>query len=1666
MTAPWSQVEANIRWWTNDTPSPWVLSPGLGLAPFSTIGPASEQDVVLDIIENLYQNSITFKNLVSNFIENGNYIQIGKSATVGVDAFTVNTAGANNYIAIDLVKIAETLVFNTTGEMNYRNPVLTVAHEIMHYIGLANDPDYPNYNVTSGNGLSNYDYKGPQVVFENSVATELALGSDVRATYFASFKPDDPRVTNYLAENFSYTNGNSVDVVLVDDMNANVTLDLSNRSGDSRDLIFGLNGNDTISSGTGQDYLYGGQGSDNIFGGGDADRLYGEGDGDKLSGDAGADTLDGGNGNDTLLGGADSDLLYGMEGGDQLSGEAGNDTVDGGDGNDTLFGEGGSDSLFGGQGNDILVSGDGADTINGGGGDDIANYGASLTGVQIEYDGASATPLTVSGLLTTDTLVSIEKIVASANHDTFQFSGPIPVGLDLTIDANGGQNALFDLLSFANVTHGLKIEIDDTGEGVVTARQGASGTITLQNFDFRLVGTELGDFISDLSGNVKRILAGDGDDVVTMGGSYGVALGGDGNDTITGGYADDYISGGAGENVLTGGTGDDWFFFDLAPANTHNFINGVGSGDRIVWNGHLLEGGLLTLIEASNPIRETSQFTEFEFEARGYLGKYGEQYGYTGTGDLEIILPDASRITVIGFAATDAGLHFGPRTQPNPGAHEREWFWSNIVNNGLGYADLDGAAEARATPGAYRTPDVQGSEGDDDIEGTDTSGLRTMGLLAVGDDVITAGAGNDTVRGLGGDDVLYGAYGADELIGGAGDDRLVGGRGSDTYTVSINDGHDVIIEDGVTYGDVDVLNLTDLASTAAILSKDGAALIIGNAANSFSVRIEGFDHEDGAGIEQIQFSDSVTWDRDDINERTPVIGSDGNDYLGGTIKADVYTGGLGNDTIAGNAGSDTYIYNLGDGADQIIEYDSVGNDRILFGQGLNVADVTLSRPGFTELTIGFNGQVGSITLSQGTVGIEEFHFGDGTIWTADHLVARLIADAQTAGNDTIRGFAGATTYAINALAGDDRIVEPTGVGFDRIVFGSGLNPSNLQITRTGFEGPDVKLSFVGFTGSMTLESQFSYISSVIEEIQFGNGVVWTGDDLRAEYLARNQTAGNDTTLGLPGATTFTYSTLAGHDTLAEHLFGGFDRLVFGSGYNASNLVMVRSSSDTNDVTLSFTGHSGSLTLDDQFMASGDYGVEEIHFGDGAVWTKAQLRAAFDSQPGSGPDTLVGTSGADSLGGLGGADWLEGAGGADTLNGGGDNDVLIGGAGDDVIDGGAGSEDQATYDGPRSNFTLLRNPDGSVAVVDTVGGEGSDVLTNVEAIYFDGSSNWYWLNEVVGDYGTAGDDAWLAGSINSDRLYGLGGNDVLFGGAGNDLIDGGAGAEDQANYDGSSSDFAFVRNADGSVKVTDLVGGAGSDTLVGVEAIYFDGDATWNWVAERAGDYGTPGDDAWLLGTAGADNLYGLEGQDVFRGLAGNDLIDGGAGLDEASYAGAFANFTFVRNLDGSVTVTDTTAAEGVDRLVNVEALYFQASDDGFFTEDLVGDYGTEGADSALAGTSGADQLFGLGGADTMSGANGADTLDGGAGSDQLTGGGGADRFVFAGGFGHDVVTDFNRSQGDKIAFAPSTFGNYAAVTNATTQVGADVLITASGADSLLLKNTTLGGLQSGDFVFV
>ena len=300
----------------------------------------------------------------------------------------------------------------------------------------------------------------------------------------------------------------------------------------------------------------------------------------------------------------------------------------------------------------------------------------------------------------------------------------------------------------------------------------------------------------------------------------------------------------------------------------------------------------------------------------------------------------------------------------------------------------------------------------------------------------------DTITGFNTADILRGGTGNDTINGKVGNDtyHYARGDGADTVTEDANGGtSDRIILEGVGQSEIQLvrngLDLTLMVAESAAGAGDGGSILLKSQLDDYYSR----------GIEQVTFDDGSFWTANDLRTRVLAMEStSAADTITGFNTADIIRGGTGNDTINGKAGNDTYHYASGDGADTVTEETSGGtSDRIVL-EGISQSDVQIVRNGL-DLTLvvaesaAGAGDGGSILLKNQlddyyARGVDQVTFDDGSLWTANDLRTRVLAEASTSGNDTITGFntndtidGGSGNDAINGAAGLDRLAGGAGV---------------------------------------------------------------------------------------------------------------------------------------------------------------------------------------------------------------------------------------------------------------------------------------------------------------------------------------------------------------------------------------------------------------------------------------------------------------------------------------------------------------------------------------------------------------------------------------------------------------------------------------------------------------
>ncbi|WP_244265778.1 calcium-binding protein [Polycladidibacter hongkongensis] len=299
--------------------------------------------------------------------------------------------------------------------------------------------------------------------------------------------------------------------------------------------------------------------------------------------------------------------------------------------------------------------------------------------------------------------------------------------------------------------------------------------------------------------------------------------------------------------------------------------------------------------------------------------------------------------------------------------------------------------------------------------------------------------------------------------------------------------------------------------------------------------------------------------------------------------------------------------------------------------------------------------------------------------------------------------------------------------------------------------------------------------------------------------------GDDLLNGKDGNDTYIYNLGDGNDTITESYSAGTDKLALGEGILPDEVTVVRSTEDSDDVTLHFKD-GGSIFLNEQFNASREIGVEQITFADGTTWTNADLAARYLSTAQTdGDDSITGFNGLnDTIDGGKGDDTVSALGGNDTyLWGSGDgNDIIIeeSSKGHDTLQLKDLNPDDVTLtqalDNPR-DLIITNNATGEtieLAMSYRVNGAGSNEGVNL-LVFADGTEwdqNTMRANATL--MGTDGDDV-----INADDYYG----ERIDGGKGNDTLKGNAGDDT----------FIFTNENFGTDKISDFAAGEGSEDVI-------------------------------------------------------------------------------------------------------------------------------------------------------------------------------------------------------------------------------------------------------------
>ena len=1398
-----------------------------------------------------------------------------------------------------------------------------------------------------------------------------------------------------------------------------------------------------------------------------------------MGSDAGNHTLIGNAQNNNIQGGSGKDTLSGGAGNDNLNGGAGEDSLDGGDGNDQINGEDGNDVLLAGAGDDTLEGGNGNDTLDGGAGsNDLAAYwDTKSTDWKLSRSGSD---IVITNLATgeQDTLRNIEQIGFNDTTKKLQVSFWATNRADYSNNITGTEfdDVIDATVLNANSSPSVRDWIN-AGDGNDKIKAGAGGD------DIRGEGGN--DTIDGGSTGLTGLLA------VTDGNTYQVE-----DRAYYSGPSNRYsITRQVDANGTTTGVQNTAYFIvkDLrsgSPDGTDTVFNVdvLKFSDKElrltpnVWMNHW---DSVTNTNNPNKISGVNMDGTSFADSMGALDSASTELfkgsdRLTGGDGNDTLMGGAGGDTLRGDKGNDSLDGGDNRLVDSP-------YWDPNGSNGVDVAEYSGNADrytvTRAKDGTFTVLDSKGDAGD----GTDI--LKNIEVLRFADkqvnlqvvkqvnyqwgtvdgqwkqttvinninwngtdfsDAINTASGEpaagnpDYVQAGAGDDVISTGKGKDDIWGAEGNDTIDGGANSNS---------------GNSWQDWDVAHY-EASQKRFIITQQGNTFTV---KDKLDASFGGFGTDVLTNVERLQFSDGqlnlvVEYNPNAWNNN--INGTNFDDVIkADTLTAQALTDAQKTSVVIQNTSSNAnfsftpklttppaagakFVAVLGWFEGDNVTFHSNASNNMTMSSGMNnLIALTADANGALTSNVNLNN-----VPSGGNQGLQLFAADSAGQQTGSVLQQGLIKVFSQ--RDYIQ--TGIGNDVVYAGAGGDTIVDGQGNDF----YDGGANGTSAN----SWDNMDV----VQFSG---VQKRYKIDTLSYSSLSDSNNTGTVQTDL----------------LALKAKIDVGYAS-----NPPTTIVRVVDRMPDVSGGDGVNYIVGIEQLRFQDSTVDLAPNINKWVPDS--AANGAY-IGNNNYNGGL------LSEVIDAR-----DHDLATVSVPVNGFFSNKDNISGGDGNDTLYGGAGGDSFQGGKGNDFIDGGSqganpndtwGNVDSVNYAGKISRYdiTLFRvataqdlanntltkyndagyaltsNPaSGSAFVIskiidplgfvvvqdkypDDQGGDGRDVLHNIERIDFNGTNLQLMAN--VSDSNAAGtvfDDVINApnlgvafraeGGTGNDYLKGGNQRDELIGGTGNDTLDGGANptptnpwdtwnSYDVASYNAPKSQFTIERLVDttGTVtgtfnqvyfKVTHMVpdglGGLGTDIVFNVERLQFsDGDVPLQMqiVNQNNGSY------VDYNGTVFADTATGGSGTDHFIGGLGNDTFDGGDGAsDYAGFNDGVRRYE-ISLIRAGVIIATFNADSG--QFASQSGNQGYTDGDTVQVKDLLADaYGGEGTDT-LAYVEGLqfsdfrlnlsspgrpnplddgmnvtptanNSLYGGSGNDTLTGSTGNDTLDGRAGNDTIDGG--------------------------------------------------------------------------------
>lgn len=1180
-----------------------------------------------------------------------------------------------------------------------------------------------------------------------------------------------------------------------------------------------------------------------------------------------------------------------------------------------------------------------------------------------------------------------------------------------------------------------------------------------------------------------------------------------GGDNLYGSRSAEMFDGKGGSDFVTGGGGGDTFVFnagygslEIGETETSGSINVLRLGTGISLSSLSVQADSLGDIILSDGVSGDHIQLDGMFSSNGMGVQRVEFADGTSLTRQQLIQAEASGSTgsdtLYGTSGADVfdGKGGGDFVSGGGGAD------TFVYNSGYGRLEIDesnyGSVESvlKLGAGIDETSTTVRSNGSDlEISDGIAGDVVTIdrGLLgkAYGVGVVQFADGTTWTyeqliqrQGIGttGADKLYGTNTVQLFDGNGGDDYVSGGGGADTFIYNSGYGNLEITEYDLTGSDRSVLRLgPGISESSIVVRSNGSDLEISDGVAGDKITLDDALYSRRSGVSSVEFSDGVVWSREQLIQAEG-IGSVGSDTLYGASGAEFFDGKGGGDYIVGG-GADTFVFNQGYGSLTINEFDiaSTPSSILRLGAGIDESSVRVRSDSYElEITDGVDGDAIHL-LSMGYEshsGVQSIQFADGVTWSREQILQASVTGG--AGADTVYGVEGQPDYIDGKGGGDleygrggnDTFVYNAGYGLLEInetastsadvnvlEFGAGIDPSSISVRQAAWG----LILTDGVAGDqITLDLMLNDQSKGVQEVRFSDGTKWTRQQLIR--MATTGTSGADTIWGTSGA-----DLIDGKGGGDEEIgAGGNDTFVFNQGYG--QLLIDGVLGKPSDVTVLQLGPgivpagvkvkagNGELILTDGVSGDGitlwgelsGFGVSEVHFADGTVWSRQDLILMVTSAGTTGNDSLYGSAGADRIDGKGGNDYISGGGGNDTF----------------VFNAGYGQLEISEVDWGTSPANILELGGIDLASIKVSASQDGGDLVLTDGIAGDKIT----LDSMLGSRSSQSgvqevrfsDGATLtAQQLIQMSLAGTTGSDSMYGGSGAEVFDGKGGSDYEVGNGGSDT-FIFasgygkleisesIKKGDLStlrikgIKESDIVVGSNSghslvltdgvngdqvtvDAMLGqygtsgqgVAQIQFDDGAIWTWdqLIKMA-----------AIGTSGNDSIYGGAEPVIYDGKGGSDYIASYGDSDTFNFNLGYGRleinewntYGFGRNVlqfgagidptsikvtasrSGALILTNTVNGDSVvvdSEVVNINSGVDRVnfSDGTVWTRDdiLQKVY-------AIPATTGSDVLFR---------ASPSELIDGLGGDDYIHGTGGADTFMFNSGYGNLEVSESGSS---------------------------------------------------------